>query len=88
MSLFPTKLVLWLIFEKNKVDFGGAIYIAIVESYTTLEQITFFSDIAVTLGAGICIEDGSRTQTHNIFITCALSEMTMNVLRIFLDRKC
>ena len=68
MSLYHTKIYLvgLLIFEKNKADFGGAIYIAAIEYVldrycTTLEQITFSSNFAVTLGADVFIEDGPAT---------------------------
>ena len=72
MSFYSTQiyLVCPVIFEKNKADFGGAIYIerAAIESYdfggrysTTLEQITFSSNFAVTLGDDIFIKDGSVT---------------------------
>ena len=74
MSLYHTHIYLVgpLRFENNKACFGGAIYIAEIESYeivddtycTSFEQITFTGNFADTLGADVYIEDGyfvSRT---------------------------
>ena len=65
MSLYRTRIYLTgpLIFERNKALFGGAIYIAIAETFdhpycTTFEQITFTSNSAGTIGADVFIEDG------------------------------
>ena len=55
-------------FERNKAVFGGAIYIATIDNLfidtdcTTLEQISYFNNIAGTLGADVFIEDGSATR--------------------------
>ena len=70
MSMYHTRIYLVgpLIFEKNKAGFGGAIYIAEIEGYilidrycTTLEQITFSSNFAGTLGNDVYIEKGFET---------------------------
>ena len=66
MSLYYTHIYLTgpLIFERNTALFGGAIYIAATEVLvkkhhcTTLEQITFSSNSAGTLGADVFAEDG------------------------------
>ena len=68
MSLYQTSIYLAgpLRFEKNKADFGGAIYIAKNDKFVfyincTFEQITFFSNFAVTLGDDVFIEDAYQT---------------------------
>ena len=69
MSLYHTLIYLTgpLIFKRNTALFGGAIYIATTEILiatfftpycTTLEQITFSSNSAGTLGPDVFIEDG------------------------------
>ena len=91
MSLYHTSIYLAgpLRFEKNKADFGGAIYIAVhvIESYvsdrycTTLEQITFSSNFAVTLGDDVFIEDGFSVsyKIYSIF-PCIDKTNTNNVI--------
>ena len=89
MSLYNTKIYLVgpLIFEKNIADFGGAIYIATIESYifdtycTTLGQITFSSNFAVTLGANVFIEDGRATWITPFLTFPCINKTKTNDLR-------
>ena len=89
MSLYHAKIYLVgpLIFEKNKADFGGAIYIAAIESLvfdrfgTTLEQITFSNNFAVTLGADVFIEDGPATWCTPFFTFPCINKTKTNDVR-------
>ena len=84
MSLYQTSIYLCgpLRFENNKADFGGAIYIAVIEGFafdrycTTLEQITFSSNFAVTLGDDVFIEDGFSVSYEIYFTFPCIDEKT------------
>ena len=89
MSLYHTSIYLAgpLRFEKNKADFGGAIYIATIDNLfidtdcTTLEQIAFSNNFAVTLGDDVFIEDGFSVsyKIYSIF-PCINKTNTNNVI--------
>ena len=84
MSLYQTSIYLGgpLRFENNKADFGGAIYIAVIEGFAfdryciTLEQITFSSNFAVTLGDDVFIEDGFSVSYEIYFTFPCIDEKT------------
>ena len=86
MSLYQTSIYLAgpLRFKKNKAVFGGAIYIAMNDGFafdsycTTLEQITFSSNFAITFGDDVFMEDGYSVSDIMYFTFPCIDKTNIN----------